>query len=749
MTGTPGARTYRRTLRLPYGTALAAVRERTRAPRTGTGTRPGGWLDARLHLTDLRDLTTAVQRLRRLFDLDADPYAVDERLGADPRLAPLVAARPGLRSPGAVDPLEPAVRALTGTRGARELVRRYGKVLDAPHGGLTHVFPEPAVLAEAEPFGPLGALALPPSPTAPHDWSAGADRHDAEEALLALPGMDPATVATLRVRALGDPDVAPPGADVPDSWRPWRSYAVQHLRVAGEPIPPDRRPRPAGAARSASRPPRRPRCAEWVDLLDVPAARPGRVARSPARALGESRRASGKGGHTWSGSVRVLAVLLLTLLAGPDGTGRRRTRPAALDRQLGAAPSGTAAALPGAAVRNVVHLSIGGTAVRVRLSNRLGTRPLRLGAVTVARCAARPAPTPYPAPLRTAAFHGAPEVTVPPGADTVTDPVRLPVPAGADRSSPCTHRTTPGPPPTTAPPCRPATWPGPAPAGPPTVRHRVHGHHQPLVPRHRRRRARGSAAGSVVAFGDSLTDGNGSTPTPTGAGSTGSPGGCSATGPASSTRASPATACCATAPDRAPSPTWTPTRWTGPAYGRWWSSRASTTSRAPRRRTTRTPSRTPTAPWWPGPTPAGIRVVGVTLTPYGGYPAWTAAGEDVRQRVNAFIRTGGAFDAVADADAAVRDPADPRRIRAGRPWRPSALQRRRHGRRGRHGPPRPDPPAARHGAGWPHSTAPSHAPAISRRVNSSASTLEPPARIAVRSAAIASPCRPSRSRSSR
>ncbi|MCZ0986156.1 hypothetical protein O1M54_11700 [Streptomyces diastatochromogenes] len=88
--------------------------------------------DARLHLTDPRDLTTAVQRLRRLFDLDADPYAVDERLGADPRLAPLVAARPRLRSPGSVDPLEPAVRALVGVAGAEDLVRRYGKAIDAP-----------------------------------------------------------------------------------------------------------------------------------------------------------------------------------------------------------------------------------------------------------------------------------------------------------------------------------------------------------------------------------------------------------------------------------------------------------------------------------------------------------------------------------------------------------------------------------------------------------------------------------------
>lgn len=233
VSGPPGGRTYRRALRLPYGTGIVSVEERTGAPRPGTGTRPGGWLDARLHLTDPRDLTTAVQRLRRLFDLDADPYAVDERLGADPRLGPLVAARPGLRSPGAVDPAEAAVRALAGKDGAQELVRRYGKVLDAPCGSLTHLFPEPAVLAEAEPHGPLGALAAALADGTVR-LDPGADREEAQEALLALPGMAPATVAAVRVRALGDPDVAPPGAEVPDEWRPWRSYAVRHLRVAGE-----------------------------------------------------------------------------------------------------------------------------------------------------------------------------------------------------------------------------------------------------------------------------------------------------------------------------------------------------------------------------------------------------------------------------------------------------------------------------------------------------------------------------------
>ncbi|GHE01229.1 DNA-3-methyladenine glycosylase 2 family protein [Streptomyces alanosinicus] len=233
VSGPPGGRTYRRTLRLPYGTGIVAVRERTHAVRAAAGTRPGGWLDARLHLTDHRDLTTAVQRLRRLFDLDADPYAVDERLGADPRLGPLVAARPGLRSPGAVDPLEPAVRALAGRAGAAELVRRCGKVLDAPCGTLTHLFPEPAALAEAAPDGPLGALAAALADGTVR-LDPGADRDDAQHALLALPGMDPDAVAALRTRALGDPDVAPPGAEVSDDWRPWRSYAVQHLRVAGE-----------------------------------------------------------------------------------------------------------------------------------------------------------------------------------------------------------------------------------------------------------------------------------------------------------------------------------------------------------------------------------------------------------------------------------------------------------------------------------------------------------------------------------
>ncbi|MGC5567203.1 DNA-3-methyladenine glycosylase 2 family protein [Streptomyces sp. FR-108] len=225
VTGAPGSRTYRRTLRLPYGTGIAAVGERP----ADASAHSGGWLDARLHLTDLRDLTTAVQRLRRLFDLDADPYAVDERLGADPRLAPLVAARPGLRSPGAADPEELAVRALVGPREAERLVRAYGKALDSPCGTLTHVFPEPAALVGAG--STLGALAAALTDGGLR-LDPGADRQTAEAALNTLPGLGAHVVAVIRTRALGDPDVGPPEEPAPDTWRPWRSYALRHLETA-------------------------------------------------------------------------------------------------------------------------------------------------------------------------------------------------------------------------------------------------------------------------------------------------------------------------------------------------------------------------------------------------------------------------------------------------------------------------------------------------------------------------------------
>ncbi|MGB8940594.1 MAG: DNA-3-methyladenine glycosylase 2 family protein, partial [Streptomyces sp.] len=127
-------------------------------------------------------------------------------------------------------PEEFAVRALVGRSGASLLVERYGKALDAPCGSLTHVFPEPGTLA-GEP-GPVGELAAALADGRVR-LDAGADREDAEAGLLGLAGVDAGVVAVVRMRALGDPDVGLPGVDVPEGWRPWRSYGMRHLSPSG------------------------------------------------------------------------------------------------------------------------------------------------------------------------------------------------------------------------------------------------------------------------------------------------------------------------------------------------------------------------------------------------------------------------------------------------------------------------------------------------------------------------------------
>ncbi|MGP4111226.1 AlkA N-terminal domain-containing protein [Streptomyces sp. 4N509B] len=262
MRGEPGARLYRRTLALPHGSGVVEVGEAP--PGAGRRHPASRWLPCRLRLTDPRDLTTAVQRTRRLFDLDADPYAVAERLGEDPTLAPLVAAHPGLRSPGAAQPEELAVRAVLGQQvtvaAARTLAARivaaHGSPLPAPDGGLTHLFPDVTALARAD----LTGLGMPAARgrtvttlcAALRDGvvrlDPGADREEVERALLSLPGIGPWTAGYVRMRALGDPDVFLPGdagirhglrrldavadAASTEAWRPWRSYAVHLLWLA-------------------------------------------------------------------------------------------------------------------------------------------------------------------------------------------------------------------------------------------------------------------------------------------------------------------------------------------------------------------------------------------------------------------------------------------------------------------------------------------------------------------------------------
>jgi AraC family transcriptional regulator of adaptative response / DNA-3-methyladenine glycosylase II len=248
----PASDSYRRVLALPHGPGVAQLA-------------PSGTEDhvrCELRLSDLRDLAAAVQRCRRLLDLDADPVAVDEALAADPLLAPLVRRAPGRRVPGAVDGAELAVRAVLGQQvsvaGARTLAGRLTAALGEPlpdglaDDALTHAFPSAQAFAGADPRElPLTrarahALTTLCSAIAADDGSLtldpGADRDVTREQLLTLPGIGPWTAEYVAMRALGDPDAFPAtdlgvrkaidrlghAAD-PDRWRPWRAYAVQHL----------------------------------------------------------------------------------------------------------------------------------------------------------------------------------------------------------------------------------------------------------------------------------------------------------------------------------------------------------------------------------------------------------------------------------------------------------------------------------------------------------------------------------------
>lgn len=235
--------TYRRTLRLPGGPGIVAL---TPLP---------SYVRCVLSLTSLADLPVAVERCRRLFDLDADPLAVLDALGSAPVVGPLVRKRPGLRVPGAVDGAEIAVRAVLGQQvsvaAARSLAGRlvaaYGEPLPVAWEGLTHLFPSASSLSSAESL-PLpasraravrslcGALA-----SGALSLDRGVDRAAALSALVALPGIGPWTASYVALRALGDPDAFLPtdlgvqralgdaGAAVAEAWRPWRSYALVHL----------------------------------------------------------------------------------------------------------------------------------------------------------------------------------------------------------------------------------------------------------------------------------------------------------------------------------------------------------------------------------------------------------------------------------------------------------------------------------------------------------------------------------------
>ena len=246
---------YARTLGLAHGPATVELKP----------ARESSTCVLRATFTDIRDIGSAVRRCRDLLDLDCDPHTIAAALSQDPKLARLVARRPGIRVPGCADGFELAVRAVLGQQisvaaartFAGRLVSAWGESMRTADERLTHLFPAPSALADAplESTGVTrrqastirslaravagGELSLDP----------GADRLNTRERLLAMPGIGDWTASYIAMRALRDPDAFPAGdlglrhaalqLGLPDTssalrehslrWRPWRAYAAMHL----------------------------------------------------------------------------------------------------------------------------------------------------------------------------------------------------------------------------------------------------------------------------------------------------------------------------------------------------------------------------------------------------------------------------------------------------------------------------------------------------------------------------------------
>lgn len=244
---------YGRAMRLAHGTGTVWL------------TPAAGHMNCTLSLTDMRDLGSAVTRVRRLLDLDSDPGAVGEILGADPLLEAQVRKNPGLRLPGAVDGAEIVTRALMGQQitvvAARTaltaLTTTLGAPLPTPDGPLTTLFPTPAAIAEhgatvlTGPRRRIETILTVNAALAADDLEVhvGADPTELSEALQQFSGVGPWTAGYVLMRVLGAPDVLLTGdvamrkgaanLGIPatpetleehaNKWRPWRSYAGMHL----------------------------------------------------------------------------------------------------------------------------------------------------------------------------------------------------------------------------------------------------------------------------------------------------------------------------------------------------------------------------------------------------------------------------------------------------------------------------------------------------------------------------------------
>jgi AraC family transcriptional regulator of adaptative response / DNA-3-methyladenine glycosylase II len=248
-------RGYARTAALPGGAATVAV----------SAVRGRNELRLRVVGAPATALLSLTTRVRRVFDLAADPATIGAALRGDALLGPLVRRRPGLRIPGAWDAFECAVRAIVGQQvsvaAARtflvRLVASAGARLGQPMDGLTHLFPSPDMLAAADLRGvglvPTRARALAALARAVADerivLCGPAD--EVRAGLLSLPGVGEWTAEYVALRALGEPDAFPASdlvlrrvagegrsltpralAGRAEAWRPWRGYAAVHLWAA-------------------------------------------------------------------------------------------------------------------------------------------------------------------------------------------------------------------------------------------------------------------------------------------------------------------------------------------------------------------------------------------------------------------------------------------------------------------------------------------------------------------------------------
>jgi AraC family transcriptional regulator of adaptative response / DNA-3-methyladenine glycosylase II len=244
---------------------------------------------ARVQFGDPRSLFLIVERLRAMFDLNADWSAIAPSLRADPALGARVDAQPGLRVPGCWSGFELAVRAILGqqitvkgaTTLAGSLVRVFGRPYASPNQ-LSHLFPRPEDLVEQD----LTSIGLTRSRAATIGGLARAvvDRKISFEGVVApedfrsriceVPGIGAWTAQYVAMRALGEPDAFPSGdlgllrslgltkpAELErraEAWRPWRAYATMYLWSVPSPTinAPPPAAKGAGARSNATNQPR-------------------------------------------------------------------------------------------------------------------------------------------------------------------------------------------------------------------------------------------------------------------------------------------------------------------------------------------------------------------------------------------------------------------------------------------------------------------------------------------------------------